>query len=478
MAASTAPSQEQLRAWRDEAKAAVRLLKSASRTHARLAQVEHALGDRAAAIDVLHQAALLGVGGPEDCEALGFVAFSLGAHELSHQFYGQAVQQVPRDATCWYNLATANRNLGRFDEAESNCNQALALDPGQVQAALLRAQVRTQSCEANHVGDLRARLAASPAQSPAHIFLNYALGKELDDLGDHDAAFVHFARGAAARRATLQYDVAEDEFKLRRIGEVFSASRLQQAGPLDPQVRHGFIIGLPRSGTTLTERILSGAGGVAANGETDNLVASLMDGAAKGAGDVFDNVAAADPQRVTQSYERRAGHGDAATLVLEKLPMNYLYAGAIRLCLPQARVVLMERSTGDNLFAMYSTLFGTGYPFSYALDDLARYYAAYRRLIAHWSAVLGDQFLQVGYEALVDDPVGLGQTIAGHMGVPWRDAMVKVENNRSATSTASAEQVRRPIYKTAVQRWRKYEKQLEPLADALDQLGLSMDASF
>lgn len=477
MAIAAAPDQAQLRALLAEAVTATIHLRQADRLHGQVAMLHHAVGEREDAVDVLTQAASLATGRPEACEALGYAAYSIGEHGLSHYFYGHAARQAPHDATCWYNLATANRNLGRFAEAEDNCDRALSLDPALAQAALLRAQVRTQTHDANHVADLRRRLQAQPLGAPARIFLHYALGKELDDLGEHDAAFQQFADGAAARRASLRYDVAEDERKLKRIIEAFDISRLQGAPPLQSPVRHGFIIGLPRSGTTLTERILTGAAGVVANGETDNLVTSLMEGAAKGDADIFDRVAAADPAQVAAAYERRAGHGPRAQLVLEKMPMNYLYAGAIRLCLPEARVVLIERCPGDNLLAMYTTLFGAGYPFSYDLVELARYYAAYRRLIDHWADALGEQLLRIEYEALVADPLSGGGAMARHMGVMWQDSMVRVQDNRSATSTASAEQVRRPIYRTAVRRWRKYARQLQPLADALDQMGLSMDWS-
>ncbi|MFW2852650.1 sulfotransferase [Sphingomonas sp. TX0543] len=456
------------------ARAAAAPLRAASHLHARLATILGALGHRAEAVSILDRAAQLAPGRAEDFEALGFAAFGLGEHERSNAFYAAFTLLAPGDSMGWYNLATSQRNLGQFDQAAHSCERALAQDPANAQAALLRAHVRTQSAARNNVDDLRRRL-SSQAAPAARIFLHYALGKELDDLADHDAAWEEFRLGAAARRASLRYDIAEDVGKLARIAQAFDRGRLGDAPPLEPGVRHAFVIGLPRSGTTLVERILTGAKGVRSNGETDMLLASLMAGTPQQGGDIFDRVARADGPVVRADYARRAGA--EAALVIEKLPLNYLYAGAIRLTMPDARLILLKRCAGDNLFAMFSTLFGGGYPFSYALPDLATYYVAYSELMSHWRTVLGDQLLEVGYEDLVERPAEVGEGIARHAGIGWQERMVRVEENASATATASAAQVRRPIYRSAVKRWHAYRRQLAPLAAALEKAGIDIDAN-
>lgn len=427
------------------------------------------LGFRDAAMQAATAVARLPGERAADYEALGFVAFNLGLHELSRDCYAKVVAVAPKDSLGWYNLASAERNVGAFDAAQESCNRALALDPQQLQAALLRSSLRVQRANGNHVADLQDRLRAIAPGNPGRIFLHYALGKELDDLGDFESAWEHFALGAAARRQTLQYDVAEDLRKLRRIEEVFDGRG--QIAPTMP-VRHGFIVGLPRSGTTLVERVLTTRDDVATNGETDNLLGALMEGLASSGGDIFERVAAADPRIVANSYRRRAGSHGGARLILEKMPLNYLYLGAIARTLPDARIVVLRRNLIDNCFGMFTTLFGVAYPFSYAFADLAAYAIAFDRLLCHWQAVLGERIHLVDYDSFVSEPSRHGRAFVQSFGLEWSEEMLRVELNRRPTSTASAEQVRRPIYTTASKRWRNYESQLAPLVELLAKAGL------
>lgn len=439
--------------------------------HVRLAAALIARGERREAGAFLRRAAALPAADIADLEALGFTAFGAGEHEVARLCYQKVSAAAPGDALAWYNFATALRNTGALDQAEEACDRALGLDPLLAQAALLRAHLRTQSETRNHVAALRAVLARTPAAGPAPIFLHYALAKEYEDIGAFDEAMHHYWAGARLRRASLDYDVRSDIAKLRRIREAFGADRLCAAPPLEAEPQHVFIVGLPRSGTTMVERVLTGHPAVASNGETDLLLAALMVGTPPGSADIFDRVAAADPARTAAAYARMAGAEPAPALLLEKLPMNYLYAGAIRLTMPRARTILVRRAPIDNCFAMFSTLFGSGYPFSYDFGDLAAYHGAYRELVAHWEDSLGDQLLVVDYETFVGAPAREGARVAAHCGIGWHDGMAAIENNRSASATASAAQVRRPIYTSAIGRAARFEKHLAPLADRLREAG-------
>lgn len=403
--------------------------------------------------------------GPQDTETLGFVAHNLAQHDIARECYARFAAMVPGDPVGWYNLATSERNCGNIAAAVEAGDRALALDPDYAQAALLLSGLRRQTPGHNHVDALQRALRRTSHDRGERIFLHYALGKEFEDLGDHPAAWRHFAEGAAARRRGLHYDVATDEAKLRRIAEAFPApAASDDPGSPGP---YGFIAGLPRSGTTLIERVLTGREGVHSNGETDNLLGALMDGTPASGGDIFDRVAAAVPAQVAASYARRAGPPLPGGMILEKLPLNYLYFGALARTMPGAKLVMVRRNPIDNCFAMFSTLFGAGYPFSYALGDLARYAAAFADLCRHWRETLGDRMLEVQYDRFVADPASEGQRLAAHMGIAWDEGLLAVERNRSASATASAVQVRRPIYRSASGRWRNYESQLAPLIDAL-----------
>jgi hypothetical protein len=156
--------------------------------------------------------------------------------------------------------------------------------------------------------------------------------------------------------------------------------------------------------------------------------------------------------------------------------MNYLYLGAIRQALPGAKVLLLRRSPLDSCFAMYRTLFREAYPFTYDFEDLAHYYAAYERLMGHWRALLGDMLHEVVYEDLVREPRRVGAAMAQHCGLRWSDAAIDIQKNASVSLTASASQVRRPIYGTSSGRWRHYHRHLKGLIDALRRAGVALPA--
>jgi tetratricopeptide (TPR) repeat protein len=462
--------------WREALAAATQALQGvtrASAVHAKRVTLLAALEDRAHAIAALREALALDRGAPEDMEALGFAAFSVNEHHLARDCYSAVVELAPHDALAWYNLASAERNVGRLDAAEAACDRALALDDRLFQAELLRSQLRPQVPSRNHVDSLRAKLQAAGAAAPAEIFLNYALGKELDDLGAYPEAFQHFERGAAARRRTLDYSVARDVGNLLRIVDVYPREQVARTRGRRDDPQDGFIVGLPRSGTTLIERVLTGHPGVHSNGETDNFARALMAATPAGPGDIFLRATRAAPAQVAHAYRRLAGEAPAGGLLLEKLPLNYLYLGAITAALPAASLLLVTRDPLDNCFAMFSTLFGAGYPFSYSLADLAEYCGAYARLIEHWKSALGGSLLDISYEAFVEEPERLGPTIAGHAGLNWSPASLAIDRNPTASATASAAQVRRPIYRSAVGRWRNYADQLAPLRKALREQGIA-----
>jgi Sulfotransferase family len=234
-----------------------------------------------------------------------------------------------------------------------------------------------------------------------------------------------------------------------------------------------FVMGLPRSGTTLVERILGGLAGVRSNGETDHFSRALNE-AATGGGDMFERAARADPRAVAANYERLARSGAAGVRVIDKLPTNYLYVGAIHRALPGAPLLLVRRTPLDSCFAMFRTLFGDAYPFTYDWDELARYYAAYDRLVAHWRSVLGDALYEIVYEDLVREPQHVGAAVAARCGLVWSPAALEIQKNQSVSLTASAAQVRRPVYGSSSGRWRRYRRHLAPLIAALRRCGVSL----
>lgn len=442
--------------------------------HGMLATLLLQLGRPADAEAVVAQALECRPGSADAYDALAHVSMLLGNHARSNDLYRRAVDLAPNDPRFWYNLASSERSFGRLVEAEAACDKAIALNPAQHATYLLRSELRVQSQDQNHIAELKSQLSARNLSDRARVLLGYALAKELDDLQQYDAAFHWFSEAARSRRKQLSYDVALDERKLQRIREVFPKQAVRSSiGDLESQ-RFVFIIGLPRSGTTLLEHILTGLPGVRSNGETDNFNRALMAAAPPGSRDVFSSAAAAPPDVVAANYARFANPTSTDQTIVEKLPMNYLYLGAIRNALPQAKLLLVRRAPLDSCFAMYRTLFGVAYPFSYDFEDLARYYAAYDRLVAHWRGSFGEAMHEVEYEALVKSPASVGAGVARYCGLDWQEQAVDVHKSASVSYTASAAQIRRPIYGSSSGRWRHYRKHLEPLVRALRQQGLTL----
>jgi len=435
--------------------------------------VEHALcldallrtDRRREAHELLDAALALRVPSADAIDALAFYAARLERHGLAAELYRRATTLARSDGQIWYNLASAERSLGNLDAAVAACDEALRHEPGRYPALLLRSELRRATAASNHVDALKARVMREP-DGPGRMFAAYALGKELHDLERYDEAFASFALGADLRRRSMRYDVAADEAKLARIRQAYDQVGYPIPADSGGGARHIFIIGLPRSGTTLTERILGSLAHVRSNGETENFSRSLLRGAASAGADVFERCARADDTVVAAEYDRLAGRGDGGTII-EKLPMNYLYAGAIARAMPDARLIWVRRHPVDSCFAMYRTLFGEAYPFTYSFGDLARYYAAFDRLMKHWQASLGERLFAVDYERLVADPAAVGEEVARHCGLQWEAGAVDITRNRTASTTASAAQVREPIYARSAGLWRKYERHLAPLVDLL-----------
>lgn len=398
-------------------------------------------------------------------------------HEDAWRCNWRAASLSPTDPKSLYNLAAAAVATGRIQEAEALFSRVIELDPSDFDAWQNRATLRRQTREDNHVAELEQALLRLPSGARGEVALCYALGKELEDLGEYERAFAYVHRGAQARRRALSYRVEMDLAALAQIRAEFAAEPLKEASPPSAEPGPIFILGLPRTGTTLVDRILSSHSAVESLGELNDLAYAVMDtaGAAKDKADLIGRTARADFAALGREYLRRiSGYGAAAPYVIDKTPLNFLYLGIIRLALPTARIIHLRRHPLDSGYAMYKTLFRMGYPFSYDLEELGRYIGAYQDLMAHWRTALPGGFLDVDYETLVQDQLGESKRILSWCGLAWEPQCAAFHLNPTPAATASAAQVREPMHARSVGNWRRYEAQLSTLARALRSAGVQL----
>jgi len=420
-------------------------------------------------------------------DALGSVYSFAGDQSQALAAYDRAVQLAPAAPQFLFNRATVRRFLGDLGGAESDYDRVIALKPDDFEAYKNRADLRTQTAARNHVAELEAVLPRTGEDWRGRVQIEYALAKEYEDLGDYPRSFLHLRAGARKRREHLRYDVAGDVATVDWIIDAFPDGPPPQpiAAAAESPI---FILGLPRSGTTLVERILSSHSRVVSAGELNDFALCLV-AAARGTLGVPGTVTSGAPLPRRELVARSARLDFAALgraylqsaraqvpgerRFIDKMPLNYLYCGLIRRALPAAKIVHLHRHPLAASYAMYKTLFRDGYPFSYDLDEISRYYIAYRRLMDHWQATMPGAIHSLSYEALVADPTATTRALMNFCGLDWEDAVSRFHLNPAASTTASAAQVRRPIYDTSVDQWRHYERELTPVRAALAAAGIA-----
>ncbi len=307
------------------------------------------------------------------------------------------------------------------------------------------------------------------------IDLDFALGQALDEAGDTVSAFRFLAEGNAMRRAQVGYDEPRALGFLEAIGAAFTAELMQaKAGKGDPSELPVFIVGMPRSGTTLIEQVLASRPGVFAAGETAALPEAVAAQLVQGGRPLKfpEGVARLSGKGLREIGARYVARLQAAApdalRVVDKRPDNFRLVGLIRLALPNARIIVARRDPRDACLSCFSKLFGPGAPYSFELGELGRYHRAYDRLMDHWRSLLPHgAMLEVDYEALVADLEGQGRRILEFCGLDPGGGRIDIQRTDRRIRTASALQVRQPVYSSAVGRWRRYEPFLAPLLEAL-----------
>ena len=374
-------------------------------------------------------------------------------------------------------IGRAQSYLGETDAAERELEACVAAGGPTAPAAWRDlARLRRWSPERNHVERLRAALAQLGEAHRDAPLLQYALFKELDDLGETGPAWRALEAGMRARRAQVGFDPAAEAELFEALQDTGSREVADAAAPTGPQPI--FIVGLPRSGTTLLERILGGHPQVADAGELRDFTAQLrwMTGLPGSNHPDAALVRAAAGIDFAELGERYLSHtrwqARGKPFYTDKLPANVLNVGFIAQALPHARILHMARAPMDACFSNLKELFGPAYPHSYDQEEMADHYVRYRKLMDHWHAAFPGRILDVQYEALAAEPERVAREVLAFCGLPWDEAVLSPEQRTGAVATASTAQVREPIHARFVGQWRRYETQLEPLRQRLEAAGL------
>jgi len=395
--------------------------------------------------------------------------------------YEAAVALSPGNAQFLYNRAGIRRFLGDLAGAESDYTLAIALKPLDYEAYKNRTDLRTQTAALNHVAELEALVSRQIADWRGDVQVRYALAKEYEDLGQYEKSFEQLSRAANERRRHMRYGAANDVATVQWIIDAFPASPERRAPDACTEAPI-FVVGLPRSGTTLVERILGSHTTLFSAGELDCFAQALVDAVRRQTGraqmprqELVAHSANVDFAALGRDYIQRAHAAcQRRGRFIDKMPLNYLYCGLIKRALPDAKLVHLTRHPMAVCYAMYKTLFKDGYPFSYDLDEIGHYYLAYRRLMAHWQTTMPGVVHQLSYESLVADQVGETRKLLEFCGLDWEEACARFHENPAASTTASAAQVRRPIYQSSVSQWRQYGAQLKGLRALLESAGIDM----
>ena len=396
---------------------------------------------------------------------LGNALQALGRTDEAARAFAAAVRADPTDAAGHANLGMAMLEAGDLEDAERALDRAVALAPGETGYWRILGQIRRFADGGPELAALAA-LAADPAalDEERRVDLHYALGKALGDLGRREAALDHLVAGGRLVRRRVAYDEAATLEEMAAIQASFPAERFaaRRASPAAGPVPV-FVFGMPRSGTTLVEQILAAHPAVAAAGERTELHRAATAAGFPAAPD--DTLAA----RLVADHAARLGAlAPRAACVVDKTPAHFRLAGLIALGSPQARMVHTLRDPLDTCLSCFSVRFAAGQEFTYDLGELGRYYRAYARLMDHWRRVLpAGALLEIRYEDLVADLEGQTRRILAHCGLDWHPACLEFHHVRRPVRTASAAQVRQPLYRDAVGRAASWGALLDPLVAAL-----------
>ena len=415
---------------------------------------------------------------PRYLDMAGTIYTNVGLPDRGWPLYQKANELQPGVDALQANLAACSVFVGKTDDAKKIYCRLLKKFPNHQRNHYELSRLE-RATDSTHVEQMKDVLRSTNLSPDKNIFIYYAIGKELEDLEQWDEAFHYFKLAGDAVAAMANYNVATDLQLIDKIIEVctpewLDAEKTETPGDVAEKTPI-FIVGLPRTGTTLTERIVSCHSLVESIGETFFMQVVLkrksgVDSTESMNPAIIEAVAKKDIRHIAAAYLEavRFKFGESP-MFIEKLPENVLYLGLIAKAYPHAQIIHLNRNPMDACFAMYKQSF---FRFAYTLDDLGRYYVAYNRLLNHWRETLKDRLIEVEYESLVADQEGQTRILLEELGLDFEEACLNFDQNITASNTASTVQVREKIHTRSVDRWKHFAKHLQPLKRHLENAGI------
>jgi Tfp pilus assembly protein PilF len=456
----------------------VRLNDTHSAAWAQLARLFVTSGEFVKAEGCLINAVNTEQGNPAVLDLIGTVFRLAGNLEASRQWHQKAVAKDDQHVPFLINLANSHLYHGEQQAAERILRNCIDIQPNNPQVHWMLSGTYT-AMSMQHVNEMRTLL-ESELHPRSIAYFEYAIGKECEDQQDWQSAGDAFERGAAARRKTVAYDEAAEIELFATAEQLFTKDWLdkQQAGPDNSAPI--FIVGEPRTGTTLLDRIIGAHSAVASAGELRHFGYALR-----------QVTRAHEPRQFTAGLLRSAASADLAAIgnaylvsisglcdaprISDKLPFNYLYLPLIVAALPGAKILHMTRDPMDTCLAIYKQNFADAYLYSYDQQELARHYVRYAHLMNIWRERLPGRFLDVSYEGLVSNTEIVARQVCDYLDLPWEENCLRYYGDQGTVTTASAAQVRQPAHTRSIGRWRRYENQLGLMRRTLQEQGVPVD---
>ncbi len=417
---------------------------------------------------------------PDYAEAhsnLGIALSELGRQDDAVTHFRKAIEIDPDHAKAHSNLGTTLSELGRLDEGVAHFRKAIDINPDFAEAHRQLTFSKTHSKYDDDIRIMEEIFAQPDITDEQRMHLAFGLGKSFEDLQQYEKAFEFFAEGNAIMRRTFSFEIETWDAHFEKLKETFDGSlfdRHQGVGCRDETPI--FVLGMPRSGTTLIEQILASHPKVHAAGELNILSKTINASFDERTypkdilhvdGDVFERLGGEYIHQVREKSK-------SATFITDKMPHNFIHIGMIKLMLPNAKIIHCKRSPKDTCLSIFKTYFANvDHTYAYDQNELGQYYNLYRELMAHWHSVLPGFIHEIQYEDIVSDQEEQTRALLAHSDLEWNDACLKFYKTDRTVKTASAAQVRKPIYKGSVQSWKRYETQLEPLLKALQVTSLA-----